>query len=245
MPAARRPPPPVQVDFGRIAAATAFHATAASPTSKSGAFTSELLALKETGKISHKHSFLSRINSQESDYRYLEMQVDQTISVPIAQLRADAQVLEASIELQAQARRLLKRTVYCELFPWCEAAPMHPADRMRLPALLPSAGNCHTGTAAPDAAAALCTAADERPSTSRLQASTRTRLRSTKSSLKRRLTCGVVCPARRWEYVAAAENKPSAGCKTCAATAPSLIPPATPAAMPRRPEASQGSQSFR
>jgi hypothetical protein len=106
MPAARRPPPPVQVDFGRIAAATAFHATAASPTSKSGAFTSELLALKETGKISHKHSFLSRINSQESDDRYLEMQVDQTISVPIAQLRADAQVLEASIELQAQARRL-------------------------------------------------------------------------------------------------------------------------------------------
>jgi hypothetical protein len=146
MPAARRPPPPVQVDFGRIAAATAFHATAASPTSKSGAFTSELLALKETGKISHKHSFLSRINSQESDYRYLEMQVDQTISVPIAQLRADAQVLEASIELQAQARRLLKRTVYCELFPWCEAAPMHPADRMRLPALLPSTGNCSHGS---------------------------------------------------------------------------------------------------
>ena len=156
MPAARRPPPPVQVEFGRIAAAAAFHATAASPTSKSGAFTSGRVALGSlSGKLSLTgtctgDSFMSRMSSQESDYRYLEMHADQTISVPIAQLRADAQVLEASIELQAQARRLLKRTMYCELFPWCEAAPIHPADRMRLPALLPSAGNCHTGTAVPE-----------------------------------------------------------------------------------------------
>ena len=156
-PASRRAPPPVQVECCRISAATAFHATAASPTSKSGAFTSGRLAVG-TGKLSLTgtctgDSFMSRMSSQESDYRYLEMHADQTISVPIAQLRADTHVLEASIELQAQARRLLKRTVYCELFPWCEAAPMHPADRMRLPALLPSTGNCHTGTPFPNAAA--------------------------------------------------------------------------------------------
>ena len=50
---------------------------------------------------------MSRMSSQESDYRYLEMHADQTLSVPIAQLRVDGQVLEATIELQAAARRLL------------------------------------------------------------------------------------------------------------------------------------------
>lgn len=154
MPAlARRAPPPVQVEFGRVAAAAQFHATAASPASKSGAFTGGRRTIGSlSGKLSLTgtvtgDSFMSRMSSQESDYRYLEMHADQTLSVPIAQLRVDGQVLEATIELQAAARRLLKRTMYCELFPWCEAAPMHPAERMRLPALLPSVGNCHTGTA--------------------------------------------------------------------------------------------------
>ena len=77
---------------------------------------------------------------------HLEMQADETISVPIAKLREDTEVLNAVVELQSHLRRLIKRTLYCELFPWCSAAPMHPADRMHLPVLLPSAGNCHTGT---------------------------------------------------------------------------------------------------
>lgn len=37
------------------------------------------------------------------------------------------------MDLQACLRRLVKRTMYCELFPWCAGAPLHPADRMRLP----------------------------------------------------------------------------------------------------------------
>ena len=60
---------------------------------------------------------------------------------------------EREEETERPRKPRLKRTVYCELFPWCEAPPMHPADRMRLPALLPSTGNCHTGTQFPNAAA--------------------------------------------------------------------------------------------
>jgi hypothetical protein len=53
---------------------------------------------------------------------------------------------EREEETERPRKPRLKRTVYCELFPWCEAPPMHPADRMRLPALLPSTGNCSHGS---------------------------------------------------------------------------------------------------
>ena len=147
----RRAPPPVQVAFDNIAVTAQFHATAASPASKSGAFTGGRVS---DARSSSRHSLtgifmgsslMSQMSSHEADYRYLEMRADTTISRPIAQLCKDTARLEASVELQAQIRRLLKRTMYCELFPWCEAAPMHPSDRMRLPPLIPSNGNCHTG----------------------------------------------------------------------------------------------------
>ena len=157
-----RLPAPVQVELDRISTAAQFHATAASPSSKSGAFTggrtmlstlsgvvcpsstcmtlSGKLNLTVPGTLS-----VSKKMSAQSDYRYLEMHADSTISVVLARMREEKTTLIATIELQASFRRLLKRTMYCELFPWCEGAPMHPSDRMRLPPLLPTTGNCHTG----------------------------------------------------------------------------------------------------
>ena len=73
-------------------------------------------------------SSVSKIMSAESDYRYLEMHADSTICVVPAQLREDKTTLIATIEVHASFRRLLKRTLSCELFPWCEGAPM-PALR--------------------------------------------------------------------------------------------------------------------
>ncbi len=80
-------------------------------------------------------SSMSKIMNAESDYRYLEMHADSTICVVLAQLREDKTTLIATIEVHASFGRLLKRTVYCELFPWCEGAPMPtpPTARARPP----------------------------------------------------------------------------------------------------------------
>jgi hypothetical protein len=78
-------------------------------------------------------SSVSKIINAESDYRCLEMHADSTICVVLAQLREDKTTLIATIELHASFRRLLKRTLYCELFPWCEGAPM-PTLRPHAPA---------------------------------------------------------------------------------------------------------------
>jgi hypothetical protein len=155
-----RLPAPVQVELDSMSTAAQFHATAGSPSSKSGAFTGGKTMLSTlsgvvcpsstcmtlSGKLNVTGtSSVSKKMSAESDYRYLEMHADSTISVVLAQMREDKTTLIATIELQASFRRLLKRTMYCELFPWCEGAPIHPSDRMRLPPLLPTTGNCHTG----------------------------------------------------------------------------------------------------
>jgi len=152
-----RAPAPVQVEFDRIATTAQLHATVASPSSKSGAYTGRR-SMPGSGKQSLTgtftgSSFMSRMSSHEADLRHLTMQADTTISEPIAQLRQDAALLDATIALQSQLRRLTKRTMYCELFPWCAGAPIHPAERMRLPVLLPTAGNCFHGVySSPNAA---------------------------------------------------------------------------------------------
>ena len=146
----RARPAPVQVAFDRIALLATVHATVASPSSKSGAYTGGRQSIPASGKecltgCFTGSSFMSRMSSHESDLRYISMQADETISVPIAQLRADTEILDACVELQSKLRRLLKRTMYCELFPWCKGAPIHPAERMHLPILLPTVGNCYHG----------------------------------------------------------------------------------------------------
>ena len=81
-------------------------------------------------------SSVSKIMNAESDYRCLEMHADSTICVVPAQLREDKTTLIATIEVHASFRRLLKRTLYCELFPWCEGAPM-PTLQPHAPAPAP------------------------------------------------------------------------------------------------------------
>jgi len=104
-----RAPPPVQVSFDRIATTAQLHATVASPTSKSGAFTlRRSLAREATGVLTgtfRGDSLMSRMSSQEADYRFLEKSNDGCLSMPIAQLREDGEYLDAVIEIQAAVRR--------------------------------------------------------------------------------------------------------------------------------------------
>ncbi len=121
-------------------------------------------------------SSVSKIMSAESDYRCLEMHADSTICVVLAQLREDKTTLIATMEVHASFRRLLKRTLYCELFPWCEGAPM-PTLRPHAPAPAP-----------PDNWQAT-------------QLSTRVRMQCTKSKSKVHRTCGRVRPAKRCPHL--------------------------------------------
>ena len=106
-----RAPPRVQVAFDRISTTAQLHATVASPTSKSGAFTPRRSLPREaTGVLSLTGTFrgdslMSRMSSQEADYRFLEKSNDGCLSMPMAQLREDGEYLNAVIEMQAAVRR--------------------------------------------------------------------------------------------------------------------------------------------